>query len=159
MSKNSKFLDWETRRYCPRHSIDLDADPEKIWSILENFDAWSSWNPLYVKSSGSFEVGNSIQFAVALPGMKPHPGVAKVKCVVPREFLQYEIKSLGGLGLGTRFIEIRQIGPGKTQLINGEIMSGLVAPLLFKALGEKVRQGLENMNIALAAQLQATEPL
>ena len=151
-------LDWENRRYCARHSVEVSADPERVWADLENFAEWQNWNPLYVQSSGTLAEGNRIQFAVSLPGMKPQAGEASVIKVIPREFLQYEIKSLGGLVTAIRFVEIRQSGANCTTLTNGEIMTGVLAPLFFKCFGDRVRQGLENMNLALAARFHGPLP-
>ena len=139
---------------CAWHSTEISADTDEIWATLENFEDWENWNPLYVESNGVLSEGQYIEFAVALPGMKPQRGKAQVVKVRPPEFIQYEIKSLGGLVRGTRFIEIKQLAPARCLVVNGEIMSGLLGAVLYRFMGERVAQGLEAMNTALKARLE-----
>lgn len=138
-----------TGRCRPQHLIEIRAPVERVWELLMDFNSWSRWNPLYVESEGTFAVGEMVQFAVQLPGMKPGKGTARVAEVRPKELLRYELSSMGGLVRATRFIELRQPEPGLCTVRNGEIMGGLLGPLLFLAFGERVRQGLQGMNEAL----------
>ena len=150
----SRHLIEDTERNCPLSAVEINADAETIWAELEQFDQWEGWNPLYVESSGVLSEGNTLQFAVQLPDMSPQRGSAEVVKVQPREFIRYEIRSMGGLIRGVRFIEIQQLAPNCCLLANGEIMGGLLGPVLCKFMGERVRQGLESMNLALKARLE-----
>lgn len=138
--------------------MDICAPIETIWALIEDFDAWESWNPLYVESDGSFVVGGMLDFAVALPGMKPQKGRATVITVQSRELLEYRMTSLGGLARATRFIEIRQSGPGLYSVTNGEIMGGLLGPVFFALFGKRVRQGLQGMNEVLRQLAEQHRP-
>lgn len=136
-------------RCCPEDKIEISAPVEKVWSVLSDFNRWQEWNPLYVESKGNLAVGEILHFSVALPGMKPHRGNATVVALEPNKSIQYQIVSGGGLIKGTRYIEIVEVEPGLCTVANGEVMGGLLAPVLFKFLGERIRQGLEGMNVAL----------
>lgn len=133
--------------------IAIDAPVGKVWEVLERFGEWPAWNPLYVEARGEFAEGNVLEYSVALPGMKPQRGRATVLALRPAEYVRYQTVSLGGLVRATRFIELRPDGPDRCVLVNGETMGGLLGPLLFRAMGERVRQGLQGMNEALRARL------
>lgn len=122
---------------------------EAVWEIIGDFDGWSSWNPLYVETSGTLRVGEMIRFAVALDGMKPQKGSATVTAVEPAKLLEYQTRAFGGLVRATRYVEVRQLGPGQCTVANGEHMGGPIGPLVYWMLGEKVRKGLQDMNHAL----------
>lgn len=139
----------KARSFCPEHKIEIRASRETIWRIITDFNAWQEWNPLYVESQGKLAVGETIQFAVALPGLKPHRGTAEVIAFEANKSVQYQMLNGGILVKPTRYIEISEVEPGRCILANGEIMQGLLGPVLFLLMGKRIRQGLEGMNKAL----------
>jgi hypothetical protein len=138
-----------TGRNCAEDTIEIAACDAAVWDLLADFDGWESWNPLYVETSGSLRVGETITFAVALEGMKPRQGSATVLTVEPNTHIRYVTVAFAGLVRATRYIEIRPSGPQRCTVVNGEHMGGLLGPLLYRAVGEKVRIGLKGMNEAL----------
>ena len=46
------------------------AQPEKVWSILTNFDKYSTWNPFIKLIHGDVRVGNKIIANIVLPDGK-----------------------------------------------------------------------------------------
>lgn len=140
-------------RHSVCHEIAIDAPVAAVWGTLERFGEWPAWNPLYREARGEFAEGNVLEYTVLLPGMKPQRGRATVLALRPAECVRYQTVSLGGLVRATRFIELRPEGPDRCVLVNGESMGGLFGPLLFRAFGERVRQGLQGMNEALRARL------
>ena len=152
---NSRHLGRDAGPRCPLSTVEIHAGAGSIWEEINKFEAWETWNPLYVESKGSLVEGNTLQFAVQLPGMSPQGGKALVTTVLPEEFVRYEIKGLGGLIHGTRFIEIQPLAANHCLVANGEIMGGALGPVLFRFLGERVRQGLEAMNLALKSRLES----
>lgn len=144
----------QSRGFSPQHQITIRASVADVWGILNNFAAWQNWNPLYVKSEGKLAIGETIHFSVALPGLKPHDGSAKVISLEPGKQVQYQMVSAGGLVKATRFIELVEVEPGLCTLTNGEIMGGLIGPVLYLIVGRRVEEGLAGMNKALKAQLE-----
>lgn len=131
------------------HRIEIETPAETIWALLRDVDGWSRWNPLYVEASGSIGVGDTIAIAVVLPGMKPQRTRATVLAAVPNTLLRYRTVGLGGLLWGIRYVEIEQVSPAHCIVLNGELMGGLLGPILARTLGGRVRQGLQLMNEAL----------
>ncbi|MCB2074556.1 MAG: SRPBCC domain-containing protein [Novosphingobium sp.] len=136
-------------RHCAEDSVEIEAPVETVWKLLVDFAGWQDWNPLYVETRGDLRVGSAIGFTVALAGMKPHGGSATVLSVIPNEVIEYGTGAFAGLVRATRYIEVRALGAERCLVVNGEHMGGLLGPLLFKAVGEKVRLGLKGMNEAL----------
>ncbi len=140
---------------CAEHCIEIDAPAEAVWEVIKDFDGWARWNPLYIETNGSLQPGQSIQFTVSVPGMKPQKGGATVYSVTPPWLLEYGLVNLGGLLRAFRFVDIHQTGPDRCTVSNGEIMSGPIGQMLGRVLGERVRQGLQGMNEALKKLVEA----
>jgi hypothetical protein len=137
------------------HSIEIAVPAEFIWSMLQDVDSWSSWNPIYRRASGSIGVGDRLQMNVALPGMKPQDVSATVSRAIPNARLHYVSPALGGLIRANRFVEIASSGPQSCVVTNGEAMGGLVGRLLARSIGPKVRDGLQQMNEGLKQAAEA----
>lgn len=136
-------------------SIEIDAPAEAVWKLVHDFAGWGRWNPLYIATSGTAEVGNRVTFTVAVPGMKPAKGSAQVVAVEPNRLLEYGMSNLGGLVRATRHVEITPLGPDRCRVVNGEIMTGLIGTLLARLIGPKVGEGLAAMNAELKRLAEA----
>jgi hypothetical protein len=58
---------------------------------------------------------------------------------------------MAGLIQALRFIELEELSPTRCRVANGEIMGGPAGRLVSRMVGEKVTQGLMDMNAALKA--------
>jgi len=137
------------------HRIGVQAPAEVIWDIVYDIDSWRDWNPLHPEARGTIRIGQALEIAVALPGMKPQQARATVLEWVPNEQLHFETVGLGGLVHSTRYVEIEELAPGSCIVANGEIMGGFVGQRLARSLGGKVFKGLRAMNEALKARAEA----
>jgi len=136
------------------HRIEIAAPAATVWRVIADLDGWGSWNPLYVQASGRPVVGQAFAMTIALEGMKPQKARATIVTVEPEALLEYAIANLGGLVKAFRYVEIEPLDPGSCAVRNGEIMTGLLGGLLGRALGEKVRKGLQGMNEALKVRAE-----
>jgi hypothetical protein len=136
--------------------VTIEAPAEAIWALIRDVDDWSRWNPLYASASGPLIVGRTLDIAIALPGMKPQPARPTVTAAVPNERMHYLTVAMGGLVKAHRYVEIEPAGQGRSSVLNGEIMGGLVGPLLAAAVGARVRDGMRQMNAALKEQAEAS---
>jgi hypothetical protein len=136
------------------HSIEIAAPAAAVWRVLADLDRWGTWNPLYVEASGRPVVGQPFAMTIALEGMKPQQARATIVSVEPEALLEYAISNLGGLVKAFRYVQIEPCDPGTCAVRNGEIMTGLLGRLLARAVGEKVRKGLQGMNEALKAKAE-----
>jgi hypothetical protein len=137
------------------HRIEIAAPPSAVWSVLADLDHWGAWNPLYIQAAGEPVVGARFAMTIALEGMKPQKAQATIVSVEPETKLEYAIVNLGGLVKAFRYIDLRAIAANRCEVVNGEIMTGLVGRLLARLVGGKVRNGLQAMNEALKARVEA----
>jgi hypothetical protein len=136
------------------HRIEIAAPAAQVWAVLADLDHWGTWNPLYIEASGKPVVGAPFAMTIALEEMKPQKARATIVTVRPEACLEYAIANLGGLVKAFRYIDLRALGPERCEVVNGEIMTGLLGSLLARAVGEKVRKGLQAMNEALKAKME-----
>lgn len=139
------------------HRIEIAAPAAVVWAVIADLDHWGTWNPLYVQASGRAEIGVTLDMTIALEGMKPQKARAVVVTVEPPVCLEYAISNVGGLVKAFRYIDIEPLGSDRCAVSNGEIMNGLIGRLLARAIGEKVRQGLQAMNQALKAEVEGAQ--
>ena len=126
-------------------SIIIEEKPEKIWSIMMDFESYPKWNPFIksIKSDGSLTKGSKLE--VVLNGVKMKPKVLKNE--------KYEFTWLGSLLLPKIFdgehIFMLEAMDGKTKFIHKENFRGILVQPLLKMIGKKTKKGFENMNEAL----------
>ncbi len=138
-------------------SIEIDAPPEAVWSVLYDFDQYSDWNPFIRSLEGSTEVGDDFEVALELPGgrgMTFHPEVLAND--EAREFRWVGRTRAVGLKLvdGEHYFLIEPTADGHSQLTHGERFTGLLASPMMWFLGGRTREGFELMNAALKARVE-----
>jgi hypothetical protein len=138
------------------HEIVVDAPVERVWALIADVDGWSRWSTLYPAASGRLETGGTLDLSIALPGLKPQPSRATVVAVEPESAMRYLTVSFGGLVLGNRYMTVRAVGTGRCAVINGEVIGGLLGPLIARLMRAKVAEGFAVMNAELKAQAETS---
>ncbi len=131
---------------CVGGTIEIEAPVDVVWSIAGDWQGWDAWNELYTRTGGEPREGASIDFTVAVPGLKPVEASATVYSYRPNETFEYGLSAMGGLNRAFRFVDVEEIAPDRTRLSNGEIMGGPIGFVLSRLLGSRVGQGLRTMN-------------
>jgi len=130
--------------------IQIDATPERVWSILLDFAGYSRWNPFIRSIEGRAAVGESL--SVSLQGMNFHP---RVLALEPRRELRWKGKLLmPGLFDGEHFFALEPEGDRRVIFHHGEVFSGLLVPFFRKSLDGATRQGFVAMNEALKREAE-----
>jgi hypothetical protein len=139
-------------------AIDIDASPERVWSILRDTQRWGDWNPLIVRIDGELRPGAKIKFRVNLKGR-----ILGIDAEILRASADYGIRWVGpafkpmrALARGEHYFEIKDLRDGRTRLIHGERFSGPIFELAWSRLEPMVKKGYEMMNRALKAHAEAT---
>ena len=128
----------------------INATPEKVWSILTNFDNYPNWNPFIKSIKGEVKVGNIITARI-------EPREAKEMTFKPKILTfetNKELKWLGhllfaGLFDGEHKFELIDNGNGTTIFIQSERFKGILVPLFKKQLDNNTKKGFEEMNSKL----------
>jgi hypothetical protein len=117
----------------------IRAAPERVWEILTNSGCYSEWNPEIVAIEGRMALGERI-------GARVKIGAGAIRMVSLR-VMAFEAPSrrewTGGLPLGL-FVgrRIFTVTPrdGTVEFCMLVQMSGLLAPLMVKAVGDRQRE-------------------
>ncbi len=142
-------------------SIEINATPEQVWSVLTNFETYPEWNPFIKQISGTPEAGQTLSVTIEPPGGKSQHFTPRVLSAEPG----HELRWLGQVGMARVFdgrhyfvIDTEGQPDGWVKFVHGESFEGLLVPFMAKQLDTKVRQGFEAMNQALAERIKVAYP-
>ncbi|MBK9737466.1 MAG: SRPBCC domain-containing protein [Saprospiraceae bacterium] len=130
-----------------RAEIVVNATPEKIWSILTNFDNYPNWNPFIKSIKGDVKIGNKITARIEPPeasGMTFKPKVLTFE--TNKEFSWLGHLLFKGLFDGAHKFELNDNGNGTTTFIQSEKFDGILLPLFKNMLENNTKRGFEAMN-------------
>jgi hypothetical protein len=139
--------------YSLSASIEVDATPDEVWSVLSDLDAYDEWNPFIVSSSGTVQVGatltNTLRDATGETTFTP-----TVLTVTPGR----ELRWLGKVGPGAVFdgehsFLIEPVRPGRVRLVQTERFSGVLVPFFQGQLQDNTLPQFRAMNEALAQRV------
>ena len=135
-------------------TIDIAADPARVWAVLTDFAAYSSWNPFITSASGVAQAGKRLTIHIEPPGGKPMTFRPHVLAAEPNHVLRWKGRLLmPGLFDGEHEFRIEPHGNG-VRLHHGERFSGLFVALMGAAPFQRIEQGFEAMNRALKARTE-----
>ena len=126
------------------------ASPEKIWSILTNFDNYPSWNPFIKSIKGEVKVGNKITARIEPPeasGMTFKPKILTLETNKELSWLGHLL--FAGLFDGEHKFELIDNGNETTTFKQSEKFNGLLVPLFKKQLDTNTKNGFAAMNMKL----------
>jgi len=137
---------------------DIAAPPSRVWAILTDLAAYSSWNPLLSKARGVAAVGETLRFEIALGGRVKMPASVEVLVADEDRELRWigpAPRALRRVVSGEHYFVLDGSRPGHTHLAHGEEFRGLVVP----ARGGKLRDVLTQRYEALTAAIKARAEL
>ncbi len=128
-------------------SIKINAAPQKIWSILMDFDAYPSWNPFIRSVSGSSVAGQYIRPFIYAPGQSGR----QFKALVLQNRANKELRWIGTLispflFSGEHAFILDDNGDGTTTFHHFEHFRGILVPIMKRMLDTNVLQGFNEMN-------------
>jgi hypothetical protein len=148
------YATWSnTVPYTIRASIEIQATPDQVWSVLTDLEAYDEWNPFIVSSSGTVEVG-----ATLTNTMRDTTGETTFTPTVLTATPGHELRWLGKLGPGAVFdgehaFLIEPIGPGRVRLTQTERFTGVLVPFFRGQLHDNTLPQFHAMNAALARRV------
>jgi len=133
-----------------RTSVLINAEPEKVWQILTDFENYPQWNSFVKSVSGEVKEGNRIK--VKLPGMTFNPIVLKFE-------RNSEFRWLGhlwvkGLFDGEHKFRLTENSDGTTCFEQSESFSGILVKCFSRSLDRDTKNGFEKMNEELKLQAE-----
>jgi hypothetical protein len=134
----------------------INARPDEVWAVLEDFAAYPSWNPFIRQISGRLETGDRLEVELAPPGGRAMTMRPTVREVQPGHGFRW-LGSVGVRGVfdGEHSFQVEPLGEGQVRFVQSERFSGILSPLIMAFIGRSTRQGFEAMNQALKERAEA----
>jgi hypothetical protein len=135
--------------------IVINASKSKVWNVLMDHAAYGNWNPFITELKGNANEGESIRIVLEADGQKP----MTIKPTVLVNNSEKEFRWLGhlfvkGLFDGEHYFQLKEVEPNITELIHGEIFTGLLVKPILKMVGESTLKGFNAMNTALKLEAE-----
>ena len=140
-----------------RSEIEIHATPEAVWSVLADFARYPEWNPFFVRAKGELRAGERLEITMSLPDSNREHVLRPrlLACEAPRELRWLGHLWLKGLFDTEHFVRLRESEPGRTRLVHGEDVTGLIARYALGTITE-ITRGLVYMNEALKHRVERT---
>jgi hypothetical protein len=135
--------------------IDIDATPERVWSILTDFVTYPSWNPFIHSISGDIETGRRLTVSIQPVGGQAMTFRPIVLLVQPNRELRWRGRLLfPGIFDGEHCFKIAGSASGGVRFTQGETFSGVLVGLAKASLDRGTKAGFVSMNDALKARAE-----
>ena len=131
----------------------INAQPEKIWNILMDFEKYPDWNPFIKLIKGIPQIGAKLSVRLEPPdamGMTLKPKVLAAKD--KKEFRWLGHLFIPGLFDGEHIFELTDNNDGTTTFVQREIFRGILVQLFKKMLDDNTLRGFEMMNQQLKVE-------
>ena len=128
----------------------INATPDKVWSILTNFENYPTWNPFIKLLTGEVKVGNKVTAKIVPPGgagMTFKPKILTLKTNKELSWLGHFL--FPGIFDGKHKFVLVDNGNNTTTFMQSEQFNGILLPFFEKQLDNNTKRGFEEMNIKL----------
>jgi hypothetical protein len=135
--------------------IMVAAAPERVWQVLTEFTAYADWNPFLSWVSGEARPGLSLR-AVAVPSRGPGLAFsALVTAATPARELTWTGKFLFlWLFHGHHYFLIEERPDGASLVRHGDVLGGILVPIIGWAMAAWMLPGFGRMNQALKTRAE-----
>lgn len=126
-------------------SVDIDAPPALVWDVLTDLESYPDWNRYASQAIGELEVGGEVKIEVPQWRGKRSWINNVVTDIVDEERLCWRSTSwFDFLVTGTRCRLLEPLPGGGTRFSEVEEMSGPLAGLVKRGMGEQLLGGLQD---------------
>jgi hypothetical protein len=136
--------------------IEIQATPERVWSILIDFPAYPQWNPFVRHIRGVPAAGTSLEVNIQpsdSKGMTFRPTVLVAE--PPRELRWRGRLLLPGIFDGEHRFAITPLAGKRVRFEQSEQFRGVLVPMLRASLERDTKRGFAEMNQALKLRAEA----
>ena len=133
----------------------INASSAAVWRQLMDFKSHAHWNPFIISIEGEAKPGGILKNTLQVNEKKQMQFEPEVLVVANSKEFRWKGKLfVKGLFDGEHYFLLEEQTDGSTELIHGEVFTGLLSNLLFSMIGEDTRKGFEAMNQALKQQVE-----
>ena len=129
--------------------IQIDASPERVWTILTDLDKYSEWNPFIKSAKGKVIEGKKLEVRISPPNKKEmsfKPTVLTAKANAEFRWLGQLI--FPGIFDGEHVFTVTGNEKGSI-LVQKEMFKGILVPIVWSSMAKNTKEGFELMNRAL----------
>lgn len=149
-----------------KESIDINATPAKVWSLLTDLPSWKTWNTFVInaetKEGGELRVGTHQVLTVATKPAPAEPSIFnnEVSVLVPEKELVW-VGKIAYIPLalfeGIHWCTLEPLDGGKgCRFTQAEKMTGALVPVIkLASISEDLRIGYKRMNKELKVAAEA----
>ncbi len=135
--------------------ITINQTPEKVWSILTNFNDYGRWNPFIVSITGKPLVGNILVVVMKLQENKEMTFKPKVVAFANNEKLIWKGKLLMKCIFdGEHQFYLIDNGNGTTTFIQNEKFNGILVPFMKNLIEVDTFNNFKNFNEAIKIEAE-----
>ncbi len=134
-------------------SIDIEANPQKVWEKLVDFNAWQRWNPFIPSVEGNLRVGEQMRIEVIPPGLKPMIFKPEVFEVKPETKIVWGGSFLGFVYRGDHAFLLEPLPGGTTRFRQIERFRGPMV-LFMGGMIKNTEIGYQQMNLAFKRHVE-----
>jgi len=136
--------------------IEINAVPDRVWTILTDFAAYPEWNPFIKFIHGAPQQGARLEVRIQPSGTK---GMTFRPTVLVADTGR-ELRWLGrllfpGVFDGEHRFVIKPVAAGKVRFQQSEQFTGILVPMFRSSLDQDTKRGFEEMNLALKSRAEA----
>jgi hypothetical protein len=134
--------------------VHIDASPADVWAVLTDFAHYAAWNPFVVDVAGQAEQATRLRVTIAPPGARRITLKPVITELVPEQVLEWW-GHLGVRGIfdGRHRFELHPAAGG-TRLVQSEVFTGALVPVVARSLEGGTAAGFVQMNAALKARAE-----
>jgi hypothetical protein len=136
-------------------SSEIDAPAATVWGVVHDVARYPEWNPFVRRLTGDVRDGGRIDVTVQAPGRKPITFKARVMRLDPGRELRWKGQwFLPGLFDGEHALTVEALGPSRARFRTWEHVTGLLLPLLGKAMRQS-QAGFDQFAVAVKARAES----
>ena len=138
-------------RWTIATTVEIDAHPARVWSVLVDLPAYREWNPFIVEAAGTVAAGEQLSLRMALPGREPMSIKPRLIVVEPERELRWKGRlGIPGLFDGEHAFELTPLANGRTRLDHWERFGGVLLPIAKAMIYDATVQSFHALDAALA---------
>ena len=132
--------------------IEISAPPEKVWSILTNFNHWTEWNTTITKASGETAINTQLNITMSNEIGKDSNAYSPIitQLEAPKR-LRWQAKMMANvLFKNEKLVELEATETG-TKMMHTEFFSGLMVKVFWGKMKDGAPLIMNKMNQDLKA--------
>ncbi len=134
-----------------RHTIDIDASPERVWAAIIDFPGYAAWNTQLAYLGGEVRPGGQLHLKLSAEGAAPYEFKAAISHFEEnRRFAWIARTGIPRLFDGEHFFELERLPSGGTRLTNREEYRGVLSMVMERLpMMKSAPAGFEKMNVEM----------